>query len=566
MRKPMNRQQSFIRPPFIPGAPLSSLAPGPDPRDREAFYAEVEQENDPAYHRQSLLRDLDEGVVDAAGQEHDDAKRDALAGLFGQVESWRHFGEPLPQAEQGELKRQVARNLLAAAPALSLHPDDLGFPSPHSDADLEIMSQAHDEHQDWLARRAAEPGQRPWDENPGGRGPSGGEDGLGRAVRELGQQWEALLRQAVAPAPSGPAPSGPAAPGPWSEAPARSGDGRWPMDEKPVDDPIGPAADRPARTLAQTLERLLGDGQPGGPSVLDNASDPGVSSILPGEHDLRAPKRPPLREGDAAKISEPELENAEEGQPMTYWVVEPEPGACDKCLALSVVVHDQEPTRPHPNCKCEIAQRALTTRQKRDFESKAAKNAKEIRLKRDYVDEREWKKDGDRIKIKGKNRRGGAEHGEFPGYSLPNETRGGVKITYGKATPEGPTADPRVREETRDAVQEILDDPRVKAAGVKSVNISCTTNGAHEEGSTHYDGRAVDISRINGKTLDDPEARKQAEIIQEVAKEKQGEGKVGQNFGPAMQKEIRNGATIEVKQQEEEHKLHIHISTPVSKQ
>ena len=37
-----------------------------------------------------------------------------------------------------------------------------------------------------------------------------------------------------------------------------------------------------------------------------------------------------------------------------FWTVHPKPNACDKCKALEGIRFDQEPERPHPNCRCEI--------------------------------------------------------------------------------------------------------------------------------------------------------------------------------------------------------------------
>lgn len=119
--------------------------------------------------------------------------------------------------------------------------------------------------------------------------------------------------------------------------------------------------------------------------------------------------------------------------------------------------------------------------------------------------------------------------------------------------------------EMRDTVQEALDDPRCKKAGITSVNISCTTNGRHAPGSAHYDGRAVDISRINGDRLDrptDPATRKRTEVLQKVIEEKQKEGKVIQNFGPVSQSITIQKKPVEVSGQASSHENHIHIAIP----
>lgn len=266
----------------------------------------------------------------------------------------------------------------------------------------------------------------------------------------------------------------------------------------------------------------------------------------------------------------------------TYWYVTPKPTACDKCLAMAGKLYSAEPERPHPNCKCEIVSRQLTRQQAAALQDELAVQAQDLRARHEqierekqaaqvkancpaYVDDSRWRQDGDPVKISGKNTRGKSEQGEFPGHALPKKTPGGVTITYGKATPDGPTADRRVTRQMRDTVQEVLDDPRVKEAGVTSVNISCTTNGAHAEGSAHYDGRAVDISRINGDRLDhptDPATRERAKVIQEVVEEKQREGKVVENFGPDRNNKVGKDGALEAQKQTiiATHKDHIHIS------
>jgi hypothetical protein len=38
----------------------------------------------------------------------------------------------------------------------------------------------------------------------------------------------------------------------------------------------------------------------------------------------------------------------------TFWTVHPKDKACDKCKAMAGIKFEEEPERPHPNCKCEI--------------------------------------------------------------------------------------------------------------------------------------------------------------------------------------------------------------------
>jgi hypothetical protein len=370
-------------------------------------------------------------------------------------------------------------------------------------------------------------------------------DGPDRALLRQVQAEHAAWRQGWAIGPAGPG-DAPYGRRPWAEP---SGP-RQPWDERPdarqPRQPWDEQAPRPGQGPADALRRL-GRGEP-----LDLAAGP----------DRAAP-----RQQDDRK---------------TYWYVTPKPTACDKCLAMAGKLYPAEPERPHPNCKCEILSRKLTAPQAPALQDELAVQARDLhaeheRIEREkqaaqvkancpaYVDDSRWRQDGDPVKISGQNTEGNSEQGEFPGHALPRKTPGGVSITYGKATADGPTADRRVTRQMRDTVQEVLDDPRVKAAGVKSVNISCTTNGAHAEGSAHYDGRAVDISRINGDRLDrptDPATPQRIKVLQEVLAEKQREGEIEENFGPQSQRERRGNTIYHVDGLAESHANHIHVTVP----
>jgi len=42
---------------------------------------------------------------------------------------------------------------------------------------------------------------------------------------------------------------------------------------------------------------------------------------------------------------------------VVFWTVHPKPKACEKCKSMEGIKFDEEPERPHPNCKCEIKKR-----------------------------------------------------------------------------------------------------------------------------------------------------------------------------------------------------------------
>jgi hypothetical protein len=39
---------------------------------------------------------------------------------------------------------------------------------------------------------------------------------------------------------------------------------------------------------------------------------------------------------------------------VVFWTVYPKPKACDACKGMEGIKFEEEPERPHPNCKCEI--------------------------------------------------------------------------------------------------------------------------------------------------------------------------------------------------------------------
>ncbi|NDV27516.1 hypothetical protein [Desulfovibrio sp. JC010] len=54
----------------------------------------------------------------------------------------------------------------------------------------------------------------------------------------------------------------------------------------------------------------------------------------------------------------------------TYWTVHPKSKACIKCKEMTGYRHNEEPERPHPNCKCEIRKHTSKKKPKDDARSK----------------------------------------------------------------------------------------------------------------------------------------------------------------------------------------------------
>jgi len=260
----------------------------------------------------------------------------------------------------------------------------------------------------------------------------------------------------------------------------------------------------------------------------------------------------------------------------TYWVVIPEPTACERCLALAGKVYAEQPERPHPNCKCEIESRAMTAREVRAFLDAQASRAQAIRAERErlerekqaarikdrtpaYVDSSQWNQDGDPVTVRGKDKNGRPVHRTFKGVVLPDKTPGGVAIKI----KNDKQIDRRVTKEMSDTLQEVLDDPRCKEAGITEVTISSTTDGQHTKpDDRHYDGKAVDIAQINGKAIaNDPTAKMQSEVMQKVIEEKAKELGIKDNLGPgALDIYDSNGRIIDQKNKPAAHNGHLHIA------
>jgi hypothetical protein len=91
---------------------------------------------------------------------------------------------------------------------------------------------------------------------------------------------------------------------------------------------------------------------------------------------------------------------------------------------------------------------------------------------------------------------------------------------------------------------------------LNKIYVKATTNGTHATGSRHYSGKAVDISRINGKKMSvhypsDDDVKAIVDAIQVAADAATG---IRENFGPHFKH--KNGADWTVSG----HADHIHLS------
>ncbi|MGO8794153.1 MAG: hypothetical protein ACLQLC_04970 [Candidatus Sulfotelmatobacter sp.] len=104
-----------------------------------------------------------------------------------------------------------------------------------------------------------------------------------------------------------------------------------------------------------------------------------------------------------------------------------------------------------------------------------------------------------------------------------------------------------------------------QSAGVKSINISFTTNGKHAAGSNHYNGTAVDISQVDGAHVYDYDKNVAlaagVQSLQEWANSSQI-GIAHENYGPAGL--YKDGKSFVNTKLQSEHENHIHITIPRS--
>ena len=91
---------------------------------------------------------------------------------------------------------------------------------------------------------------------------------------------------------------------------------------------------------------------------------------------------------------------------------------------------------------------------------------------------------------------------------------------------------------------------------LSKIYVTSTTNGTHSTSSRHYSGKAIDISRINGKKMSlhypfDADVKAIIDAIQDEADKQSG---IRENFGPHFNHKHGAGWSVSA------HNDHIHIS------
>jgi RHS repeat-associated protein len=129
-----------------------------------------------------------------------------------------------------------------------------------------------------------------------------------------------------------------------------------------------------------------------------------------------------------------------------------------------------------------------------------------------------------------------------------------VRITFENDDPNGASPDQPITTETAEMIE-----AAVAASGVTSVNINSTTGGSHSTSSRHYQGRAADINRVDGKPVSDSS---NASAVAAVQSAFAGQENIRENFGPSGSQKTSATGTDPVPRPEQDrtHRDHIHVS------
>jgi hypothetical protein len=129
-----------------------------------------------------------------------------------------------------------------------------------------------------------------------------------------------------------------------------------------------------------------------------------------------------------------------------------------------------------------------------------------------------------------------------------------VKVKFEDTASDKHTSDNKVvsglKATFEGAVQEAA-----KKVELREITISATTNGAHGPGSLHFDGKALDISAINGRTV---RSIGDADPVKSIQSGFQSQTGKRENMGPSMMKS-RGDQDVKTQKVIDQHKDHIHL-------
>jgi hypothetical protein len=117
-------------------------------------------------------------------------------------------------------------------------------------------------------------------------------------------------------------------------------------------------------------------------------------------------------------------------------------------------------------------------------------------------------------------------------------------------------ADNDVQQELIDLLTGFVKSGVATGNSLEKIYVSATTNGTHGTGSRHYSGKAIDISRINGKYMSttyssDSAVKAIVDALQDEADKQTG---IRENFGPKFLHKHKANWTVAA------HDDHIHLS------
>ena len=136
----------------------------------------------------------------------------------------------------------------------------------------------------------------------------------------------------------------------------------------------------------------------------------------------------------------------------------------------------------------------------------------------------------------------------------PEDTRTKT-ITFKNDVPGLPSTNVAIDTETAAMVEEALMD-----SSAQSININSTTGGNRRMPSRHAMSKAVDINRVDGGRVDDPN---NADAVSDLQDSFAGHSNIRENYGPSINEKTVNGITTDRSNNARIvalHRNHIHAS------
>lgn len=128
----------------------------------------------------------------------------------------------------------------------------------------------------------------------------------------------------------------------------------------------------------------------------------------------------------------------------------------------------------------------------------------------------------------------------------------GPTLTFDNDNSDNPSPDQAVHPNLAKAVEEVAAETGL------DLNINSTTGGEHGSStSRHYQGKAVDINKINGLPVNHPDNKENVKKLQEAMNKHKG---MRECFGPHLQEQIKTKGREKRPDTAGGHKGHIHFA------